>query len=257
MQCPKCHYEPTLAEVQRSPGDCVKCGINYEGHARHVAEAAEKRRAEEQFNSSIAKAPAAIKAARIKYPGAQPVVVVDVNMSFWSMVIFMVKWVFATIPAAFIVFVLVFGATSIVGVVGTMLAKPSSVSKPAGTGYDAPAAVQPSISGSLVHKGFEEGKYNQNKLTFTIAFKNNSSKDVRAFDGNLVFVDLLGNVIHKVGIRVTDPVSSGKDLLWEGFIDYNEYIPSHRNLKNEGSDSLKLNFELGKVLYSDGTTESR
>lgn len=31
MKCPKCGNEPTLAEVQRSPSDCLKCGINYEG----------------------------------------------------------------------------------------------------------------------------------------------------------------------------------------------------------------------------------
>lgn len=30
MKCPKCGYEPTMAEIQRSPGECVKCGITYE-----------------------------------------------------------------------------------------------------------------------------------------------------------------------------------------------------------------------------------
>lgn len=32
MQCPKCKYEPTMAEMQRSPADCVKCRINYADH---------------------------------------------------------------------------------------------------------------------------------------------------------------------------------------------------------------------------------
>ena len=43
MHCPKCHYEPTLAEQQSSPGDCVRCGVNYEGHARYVAENAARK----------------------------------------------------------------------------------------------------------------------------------------------------------------------------------------------------------------------
>lgn len=123
MKCPKCHYEPTLAEVQRSPGDCVKCGINYEGHARHVAEAAEKRKAEEELNASIAKSPQAVRNARLQYPGAQPVVVVDISMSFWSMVVFMVKWAFATIPAILIICILVYGGFAIVGLAGTMFWK--------------------------------------------------------------------------------------------------------------------------------------
>ncbi len=29
MRCPKCSYEPTMAEMQRSSTDCVRCGANY------------------------------------------------------------------------------------------------------------------------------------------------------------------------------------------------------------------------------------
>ena len=34
----------------------------------------------------------------------QQVVVADVNMPFWSMVVFMVKWAIAAVPAFFILF---------------------------------------------------------------------------------------------------------------------------------------------------------
>lgn len=43
MKCPKCGNEPTLAEVQRSPGDCLKCGISYEGYASSKSKGAEAR----------------------------------------------------------------------------------------------------------------------------------------------------------------------------------------------------------------------
>ncbi|MBK3797540.1 hypothetical protein CXF92_18525 [Pseudomonas sp. Choline-3u-10] len=46
------------------------------------------------------------------YPGAQPVVVVDVNMSFGAMVRFMVKWALAAVPAAIILVILFWGVTS-------------------------------------------------------------------------------------------------------------------------------------------------
>lgn len=102
MQCPKCGYEPTMSEMQRSPDDCVKCGVNYEGHARHMASVQAQREAERSANAVRAKMAPAVLDAHSKYPGAQPVVVVDIKMSFWSMVVFMVKWALASIPALII-----------------------------------------------------------------------------------------------------------------------------------------------------------
>lgn len=98
MQCPKCKYEPTMAEMQASPGDCVSCGVNYQGHARFVEQ---KKIEAEEKNAQVKLAPA-VQAAMWDYSGAQPVVVVDVKMGFFSMVVFMVKWVLASIPAAII-----------------------------------------------------------------------------------------------------------------------------------------------------------
>lgn len=99
MKCPNCGYEPTLAEMQHSPDDCVKCGINYQGYARSL-----ERRAEEDRDrrAKLAAMAPVVKEAAQAYAGAQPVVVVDIKMGFWSMVIFMVKWAIAAIPALLI-----------------------------------------------------------------------------------------------------------------------------------------------------------
>lgn len=96
MQCPNCGYEPTMAEMQRSPDDCVKCGINYQGFARSLERRAEEDR---ERRAKLAAMAPAVKEAAQAYAGAQPVVVVDIKMGFWSMVIFMVKWAIAAIPA--------------------------------------------------------------------------------------------------------------------------------------------------------------
>ncbi len=104
MHCPKCHYEPTLAEQQRSPGDCVRCGVNYEGHARYVAENAARKVAEAERRAA---APAEhVRKIMAEHKGATPVVIVDLNMSFFAMVHFMVKWALAAVPAAIILYVL-------------------------------------------------------------------------------------------------------------------------------------------------------
>ena len=107
MQCPKCHYEPTLAEMQRSPGDCLKCGINYEGHARFLAELADQRKQQTERVRLEPKISPVVRSVESSYPGATPVVVVDLKMSFGSMVIFMVKWALASIPALLILMALV------------------------------------------------------------------------------------------------------------------------------------------------------
>lgn len=120
MQCPKCHYEPTMAEMQRSPNDCVKCGINYEVHARHLAGIAAEKAAEEaaidarakeialERRMATAKLAPGVRRAVEGLEGSQPVVVVDINMGFFSMVKFMVKFAIAAIPAALILMFLAY-----------------------------------------------------------------------------------------------------------------------------------------------------
>jgi len=52
------------------------------------------------------------------FRGAQPVVVLDVNMSFGSMVIFMIKWALAAIPALLILSLIGFFLAFLVGALG-------------------------------------------------------------------------------------------------------------------------------------------
>lgn len=117
MQCPACRYEPTLAEVQRSPGSCVKCGVNYEEFQAKADRAREERLEIQRYHASRSAKPAAVRDAEERYPGAQPVVVVDVNMSFVSMVRFMVKWAIAAIPALIILCIIGSGMLSILSLI--------------------------------------------------------------------------------------------------------------------------------------------
>lgn len=119
MQCPKCDHQDTDAAFG-DPARCPACGVFY---AKALAnkqrlEAAKAppvlTAAEPQKVEPIAAQPAPpakpqkhlVDMTAGSY-GAQPVVVVDIHMSFNSMVWFMVKWVIAAIPAAIILTVLV------------------------------------------------------------------------------------------------------------------------------------------------------
>ncbi|MNG03438.1 hypothetical protein D3C77_613190 [compost metagenome] len=80
MQCNVCRYEFTLSEIQ-SGVECPVCAANAEQEQR-AAEVAEQK--------------------AVVYVKPQEVVVVDFQMSFNSMVWFMVKLVLASIPALII-----------------------------------------------------------------------------------------------------------------------------------------------------------
>lgn len=98
MKCDSCGYEFTMREIQEQ-AECPKCVEEKLIDARAEEVRAEKRK------SDAAMAPHVRKAVE-QYKGAQPVVIMDLNMGFGSMVWFMVKWVLASIPAFIILFII-------------------------------------------------------------------------------------------------------------------------------------------------------
>jgi hypothetical protein len=103
MRCPNCTHEPPQADFG-DPLRCPKCGVYY-------AKAMAAQAAQHKAAAAPAAAPAATAARQSR--GAvnssgndQPVVIVDFQMPFLSMVTFMVKWALASIPALLIVYLL-------------------------------------------------------------------------------------------------------------------------------------------------------
>lgn len=121
MKCKNCGHEPTFGEMQSSPEACPKCGMGYREWEERTQKLVEERKQWQAINAARAKRPAALKDAEERYPGAQPVVVVDVNMSLTSMVLFMVKWAIAAIPALIILALVFTGLTAALGVFSTIL----------------------------------------------------------------------------------------------------------------------------------------
>lgn len=100
MKCDFCSYEFTLRETQEG-AECPQCAAAREKQQRELA--------------ARQGASAVVRAAEFDYPGAQPVVVVDIKMGFWSMVIFMVKWAIAAIPALLIIALICIAVFSFIG----------------------------------------------------------------------------------------------------------------------------------------------
>lgn len=210
MKCPKCHHEPTMTEMKLNPGTCPSCGVIYEKYIQAL-----KRQALLARQQNKPAAEVVTKATSGAGDQSQQVVITDIRMNFISMVIFMVKWAFAAIPAMIIIFLIVgmMGAlfTGVVaGFMGSGSSSPKSSVTP--SSHVSQPSVEPStqpdrgplISAYLIEKGFNDDPY-QPANTLKIKFENNSGKDVVAFEGIAELKDLLGNTVKK--LRIADTLS--------------------------------------------------
>lgn len=262
MKCPACDYEASQADFGEQL-KCPDCGAFYA-----KALAAKQRAASIDAKPTDVRSNLTLKTAAPTSAPAQPVIVVDIQMRFWSMVVFMVKWTLAAIPALLILVVLgtvaVSVATSVMlGSVGTVPERPAMNSLPAvppaaaPSSAEVPAPETPAASKTLIdvkllRKDFEADKYDRGAITFTLEFTNRSSRDIRAFEGALMFNDLLGNTILTSKLMINDPVSKALPMRWDGKIDYNQFIDRHERLRNERFENLNIQFKLNKVLFQDG-----
>lgn len=257
MRCPKCKYEPTLSEMQASPDTCPSCGVIYEKYLQalkaRVVQTKQKKESTPPVRASFA----------VDASGKpQQVVITDIRMNFISMVIFMVKWAFAAIPAMIIIFLIV-GAMSAVltGVVAGFVGSSKSASADSSSHISQPASEQPAgklpeaplISGYLIEKGFDEDRFLP-AHTLKIKFQNSSGKDVVAFEGVVELSDLLGNSIKNVRLTSTAPDWTDNTYYWSGATGYNQFDQSDIELRNTPASNLRMTFDLKKILYVDGQT---
>ena len=236
MQCPKCSYEPTLSEVQSSPDMCAKCGVVY---------------------------------AKLQARPA-PVTAVDkqgVTFSDWLNSNRNAKWMIALLVGLVIGYFAgrehvkyeIRGAlTDSLSGLGAIFGGSKSTEAPhkqEAETVPVKANENAPIKGELLSKGFYEGKYGQDQITFSLSFKNAAERDVRAFEGVLEFNDLLGNRILSSNIAINDPVPAGGAMPWDGGIDYNQFMDRHQRLRTEKQENVRMVFVLKKVLYADGQVE--
>ncbi|NHZ84995.1 MAG: hypothetical protein GWP19_03840 [Planctomycetia bacterium] len=117
FKCENCQEDIIYMHQSINISDEYKCS-----HCKHVGKITEDTQIEEveKGESTIRKGiKAAIAKSKIDPP--QKVIVTDINMSFGSMVSFMVKWVIASIPAIIILFMIgalligIFGGLALFG----------------------------------------------------------------------------------------------------------------------------------------------
>ena len=144
--------------------------------------------------------------------------------------------------------------TSLAGVTSSPPEAPPSAPAPAQVEVEE----QP-ITVSLEKKGFKpKDIYNsdfEDDITFTLQFANKTGKEIRAFDGVVVFTDLLDNRILGLRTEINERIAKNQTLTWPGALEYNQFTDSHQRLRAEPKENLKVSFLTGKVLFADGTSK--
>jgi hypothetical protein len=92
-------------------------------------------------------------------------------------------------------------------------------------------------------------------ITLELSIVNKTDQTIRAFDGILTFTDLLDNELHSSKLTFNNPLAAGSTVKWSGGLDYNEFTDSHRRLRSEELQNIKIKFSPRKVLYAGGSTK--
>jgi hypothetical protein len=96
------------------------------------------------------------------------------------------------------------------------------------------------------------GRY-RDSITIKCVYENRSGKDIRAFTGTVRFTDLFGKLIFQSGLTVSNPIKVGGKATWVGSVDYNQFIDSHRSLRNTELTNMKIVWLPRSMIYADGT----
>ena len=109
------------------------------------------------------------------------------------------------------------------------------------------------ISAVMTNKSFVDNKYDD-AVTFDIRFENKSDRDIRGFNGTIIVSDILDNVLKRLNVKITDPISAHSSITWSGTMDYNQFVASDKALKNAEFKDIVIKFEPTKILYQNGET---
>lgn len=139
--------------------------------------------------------------------------------------------------------------------------KPSAVESGKQAPPPAPKPTQPApLALTLTSKGFKSANPRNNDyeddITLVLLVKNLTEKDIRAFDGALIFTDLLDNEIMRIHLAINEPIQADSSVVWEGGIQYNQFFESHKRLRAEAQQNIKTVFMPKKVLFSDGSVNN-
>lgn len=110
-----------------------------------------------------------------------------------------------------------------------------------------------SLEVSLIGKGFKKADW-QSYITLKFTFHNNTTKDIRAFKGKVIFTDLFDDKLGELELTYDQIIPAGINVNWETKMDYNQYLEKDSYLRSKTVDDLKTKWEPEKIIFTDNST---
>ena len=107
---------------------------------------------------------------------------------------------------------------------------------------------------SLNEKELQKSDYVE-YIAFSITIDNALDRPIKAFEGRILFRDVLGKLILGANMSYRDGLAAKGKTVWSGTIRYNQFMPSHKELINLEKNQIFPELIIEKVAYEDGTIE--
>jgi len=112
------------------------------------------------------------------------------------------------------------------------------------------------VNKSYLPKDPEAERY-ADYISLTFAYLNKAPKAIRAFEGDVAFLDVFGDTIYSAHLKVDGPIGPGQTRREPGrIIKYNPLRVAHQRLRNTALSKLKVVWQPSAVIFADGTRVS-
>lgn len=92
-------------------------------------------------------------------------------------------------------------------------------------------------------------------IAFTINIENTLDRPIKAFEGRILFKDVLGKLVLGATMSYRDGMAAKSRANWSGTISYNQFMSDHNEFINLEKSQLVPELVIEKVAYEDGAIE--
>lgn len=100
-------------------------------------------------------------------------------------------------------------------------------------------------------KNYDAGRYSEYQQ-FQIGVQNNSERIVIGVSGEIKFIDVFDKEVGSVNFRISENIEPGKNAVWTGGRDYNQFLDTHRAVWNMEEGKYTTKFVPEMVVFRDG-----
>jgi len=94
----------------------------------------------------------------------------------------------------------------------------------------------------------------QDRLVLVLRVQNRTPKDIRGVKGEIEFVDMFGDLIKTMVLKIDDVLPAGAVKTSEYGFDFNKYVEAHRTLLTSNVRDIVVRWRPEMILFTDGTS---